>query len=546
LRLPGADRSTLPPAADSDGRLRSLTGRASAAGIGIADLHCPARRRALVCVDRASRANPFSEILMAHRLTKLLALALSGLIVAVTAGCGGNNEDDNPPPPPAAQTAQIRALHASASTPAVDVYVNGGAVAQNIAVGNQTGFATVPAAATRVQIAATGTPVSSAPIDVSVPARSTLRYSVVAIGDATQTSGPERLQAVVIEDDAAGPGRDNAQLRVVHGAPTAGPVDVFVTSPTAALPATPTIANLTFSSVSPAVGSPPLTLAGGEYRIRVRPAGQNTIVYDSGLIRLEPNTDLIAVAVRDVGPGPSQSPVQMLIFPSTGSATFVRDQRVSLRAAHYIANLPPVDVFLKAPDAANDAALNRIAAGLAYPSETAYLPFAQGTYDLSAALVNTANGILNADDVVLTRGNSYSAFAIGLLNGPGGQAPQWKLFTDDRTPVTGQAKVRVIHLAPDAPPVDVVTLNAGVIGQRLVTNLAYANATTAPLTVAPGTYTLAIVPTGANTPLLPSATGVNVTLAAGDVKTIVAVGALAPSAINPPAQAIQLRVLDDK
>jgi len=30
------------------------------------------------------------------------------------------------------------------------------------------------------------------------------------------------------------------------------------------------------------------------------------------------------------------------------------------------------------------------------------------------------------------------------------------------------------------------------------------------------------------------------------VKTIVAVGALAPMAINPPAQPIQLRVLDDK
>jgi hypothetical protein len=482
---------------------------------------------------------------MAHPLTKLLAFALGGMIVAVTAGCGGD-DDDNPPPPPAPTTAQIRAIHASANTTAVDVFVNGTQISQGTAAGQQTGFATVPSGPTRIQIANAGAPVSTAPIDISVPLNSALRYTAVAVGDSTQTSGPERLQAVLIEDGGASPGSDNVKLRVVHGAPGVGPVDVFLSAAAGALPAAPTFANLTFSAVAPASAQPAHNIVAGEYRIRIRPSGQNTILYDSGLIRLEPNTDLVAVAMRDAGPGPSESPMQMLIFPSTGSANFVRDQRASLRVAHYIANLPPIDVFLKAPDTANDAVLNRIAAGLTFPGETAYLEFAQGPYDLSAALVNTATGILNVDDLTLTRGTSGSAFAIGLLNGTGAQAPQWKVFADDRTAVAGQAKVRVIHLVPDAPPVDVVTVSGGLIGQRLVTNLAYANATSTPLTLAPGTYTLAIVPTGANTPLLPTATGVTVTLSAEDVKTIVAVGALAPLAINPPAQPIQLRVLDDK
>ena len=145
---------------------------------------------------------------------------------------------------------------------------------------------------------------------------------------------------------------------------------------------------------------------------------------------------------------------------------------------------------------------------------------------MSAALVNTLNGIADLSGVTLDRGKSVSVFAIGLVNGSGGQAPVMKAYVDDRTPIAGQAKVRVIrYFVTDPPPVDLVTLNGGVIAQRLVTNLAYADATATPLTLAPGDYTLAVVPTGASMPLLPAG-GVPVTFAAGDVQTVVAVGAL--------------------
>jgi len=116
-------------------------------------------------------------------------LALAGAaLLATLAGCGG--DDDNPPPAPAPGTVQIRALHASATTPPVDVYINGAAIGTNVAVGNQTGFATVPTGSTRVQIARNGSAVSTAPIDFAVPLNSGLRYTAVAVGDATQTTGP--------------------------------------------------------------------------------------------------------------------------------------------------------------------------------------------------------------------------------------------------------------------------------------------------------------------------------------------------------------------
>jgi hypothetical protein len=215
--------------------------------------------------------------------------------------------------------------------------------------------------------------------------------------------------------------------------------------------------------------------------------------------------------------------------------------RASLRVAHFAPDVPAVDVFLKSPGAANSTS-NRLLQNVTFPAATAYSSENAGTYDVSVALAGTLTGVVNLNGANLAGGSSTSVFATGLLGGTGTQALALRAYADDRTPVTGKAKVRVIHLSPDAPAVDVVVLTGGAIAARPVTNLAYPNATATPLLLDPGTYTLAVVPTGATTPVLPSAAGVPVTLAAGDVETIVAVGALAA----PGAQPFQLKVLDDR
>ena len=89
--------------------------------------------------------------------------------------------------------------------------------------------------------------------------------------------------------------------------------------------------------------------------------------------------------------------------------------------------------------------------------------------------------------------------AIGLLGASGAQALRLAAYADDRTPVAGQAKVRVIHLSPDAPAVDVVVLNGAAIAARPVQNLAFPNATVSPLVLAPGSYTLGVTATGSST-----------------------------------------------
>ncbi len=77
--------------------------------------------------------------------------------------------------------------------------------------------------------------------------------------------------------------------------------------------------------------------------------------------------------------------------------------------------------------------------------------------------------MLTLKGAALGANSSTSVFAIGLLGGAGPQALQLQAFADDRTPLEGKAKVRVLHLSPDAPAVDVVALDGnGTIAATLV------------------------------------------------------------------------------
>jgi hypothetical protein len=268
-------------------------------------------------------------------------------------------------------------------------------------------------------------------------------------------------------------------------------------------------------------------------------AGQTAIAYDSGTVALAAGSDIVLVAVPETGA--SLSPIQLLLAPKGAAAAFVRDTRANLRVGHFSPNVPAVDVFLKAPGAANSAA-NRVLQGVTFPVDSGFLVIPSGTYDASVALAGSLDGVLNLNGAALARGSSTSVFAIGLLNGSGPQALRLATYTDDRAPIAGQAKVRVIHLSPDAPAVDVVSLTGSTIAARVVTNLAFPNATTQSLALAPGSYSLGVTATGQNTVVASQ----NFTLAAGDVVTIAAVGCLSTTGACAGGQSFQFKVLNDR
>lgn len=461
--------------------------------------------------------------------------AVAAAALTLTA-CGVFDDDDDAAPAPVAQ-AQLRAIHASADTPAVDVFINGTRALSGVTFGQASAFNAVAPGNTRVQVALANQAAAAGPIDVSAPLVANRDYTAIAIGSGA--TGPTRLQAVLIDDAGTAPAAGQVKLRVVHGAPAVGAVDIFVTAPGDALPATPTIPALAFGQQAPAVAQAALSVPAGSYRVRARVTGQTAVAFDSGAITLAAGTDAVLVAVPDAGP--SLSPIQLLLAPKGGTAAFVRDGRAALRVAHLSPTVPAVDVFLKAPGAAN-ATSNRALANVTFPQDSGFIAVDAGTYDASVALAGSLNGVLNLNGAALARGSSTSVFAIGLLNGTGAQALRLATFADDRAPVAGQAKVRVIHLSPDAPAVDVVALANGAIASRPVTNLSFPNATTTSLTLPPGSYTLGVTPTGQGT-VVASQT---FALAAGDVVTIAAVGCLQTTGACAGGQAFQFKVFNDR
>ncbi len=442
----------------------------------------------------------------------LMVLALAA-ITQFTTACHDSNDT---------QTTELRAIHASSDAPNVDVIVNGATKLTNVPYETASAFLTIPAGTTTLMVNPTGT--STSVIDTSVALAADQQYTAIVLGLA-ESSAPqgEQIQAVLVDDPGNAPASGNVKVRVVHGAPGVPTVDIYVTAPGASLPASPTIPALTYTSVAPASGSKALEVTGGSYEIRATVTGDQTktVVFDSGSVSLPANADLLITAI----PASGVSPVGLLVAPAGASASVIADSRTAIRVGHLSPNVPAVDVSL------DDSGTSTSALSLtnvSYPTVAGYSILPAASYDASVALAsNPATPVLTLAGAALAANTSTSVFAIGLLGGTGTQALHLAAFADDRAPVEGKAKVRVLHLAPDAPAVDVVALGSGgAIAATLLSDLAYPNATKTDLEVAPGSYNLAVVPTGMTTPVLPTAAGVAVTLTAGQVVTVAAIGCL--------------------
>lgn len=192
--------------------------------------------------------------------TPALALALLGAVAL--GGC----DDDDPTSP--ATTAQLRVVHASPDAPNVDVLVDGAAALTNVPFGAASAYLNVPAGTRELQVRATGTTTTVIDADAQLVAGDA--YTVLATGLVAN------IAPLVLEDDLALPATGNAKVRLVHAAPGAGTVDIYVTAPTADLAtATPTLAAVPFRAASDYLQVP-----AGTYRVRVTPTGTKTVAID--------------------------------------------------------------------------------------------------------------------------------------------------------------------------------------------------------------------------------------------------------------------------
>lgn len=428
-------------------------------------------------------------------LNGLLALGLLTTLLACS------SSDD----PVASAPAKVRVLHGSADAPNVDVRLNGTVVASNVAFKGATPFLSVNPGRADLKINVAGT--TTAALAATPDFESGKYYTVMAVDQVSA------IKPLLIAEEATGPAAGNLRVRVVHAAPQAPRVDVYVTSPAATLEtSTPTLSDVPFQGVSNALEIPAAT-----YRIRITGTGSKSPVYDSGSVPLAAGADLVLTALPE---SLGASPVTLLGLTRTVSAPTleVSDSRALLRAKHASPDAPSVDILVNGA-----AALT----GVSFPTLSEYLPISNGATNLKVNVAGSDTTVINAD-LTLDARKAYSVFAVDLVS-----TISAVVVEDDlRAPTLGKAKLRAIHLSPDAPNVDV-----WVNGSRVLTDVPF-KAASAYLEVPAGATTVEITVAGTTTVVLQA----NPTLSGGSIYTAAAVGTL--SAV--PSKPLTLNLSQDK
>ena len=188
--------------------------------------------------------------------------------------------------------AEVRVIHASPDAPAVDVFVDGSAVLEDVTFTTVSDYLSLPAGSYDVAVAPAGAGVGSAVIDTSLTVDADTDYTVAA---ANQLANIEPV--VFVDDNEADGPTGLSRLRVVHLSPDAPAVDIVQTDG----PGVGGGENIVVSDLSYQNASGYLDLPPADYEFEVRAAGTDQSVATVPLDP-EPGATYTAFAVGLLSP----------------------------------------------------------------------------------------------------------------------------------------------------------------------------------------------------------------------------------------------------
>ena len=423
---------------------------------------------------------------------------------------------------------RLRALHASPDAPAVNIRVNGAQALGAVDYAQGSGFLPVMES-TRVQVEAIVPGGNAIVIDENLSLQFSTDYTVIAAGEVA-----DPVDALLISnpsDTPIAPGSFRAQ--VVHAAPGAPPVDVYVTEPGASLANSATLNDspLAFEQFTARA-----ELATGSYQIRVTLAGNaGAVVYDSGTLQLPAAADLLIAAVANTGPG--ASPIQLVALDGE-SANLLRDAATpaSVVAVHASPDAPAVDL-LADDDATATVESLTLARNVYFPNACRIdsVP-APGSYGLSVTATGNPGVVALQFDLAPQKADVFTAIVTGYLSGTPAIRPI-ALATNVRSVVT-EARLRITHASPGTGAVDLYLLADGADLNAATTSFAAVpfGADTGVLSIAPGSYDIYVTPAGNR-----GVVAIEVqdfTLSGGEVLDVIARDALTNGSEGPLPQLI--------
>ncbi|MEQ9463359.1 MAG: DUF4397 domain-containing protein, partial [Haliea sp.] len=390
------------------------------------------------------------------RLRRSICLAA---VLAAIVGCSDSSDSPAqpevaPPPPPEVQPAQLRVTHAAPDAPDVNVYVNGEAALEDVAFRQSSGLITIdnPGA---IEVEVRGLLPDGSEVSVIGPVELVLeegvRTDVVAYDTLFDAEGNLNIKAKVLDPVTIEDAIADVRVSVMHAAPAAGDVDIYVTGPDELL-ASVTPIDAGFGDALGPLALQPDT----DYRVRITGDGSDAVVYDSGTLSFPAGTEVLVLAINNTFKVGS-NPVNLLAAGAESAAEILDPGMGSaVRVVHNSADTPAVDVIV---DGAT------VLAGVPFPGASAYsdIEVPAGTYNVVvAASADNSIAPINAD-LTLEQSDSYTVLAIGSFAANSIAA---LVTNDDRRNIATAARVEVIHgssIVAGEIPVDVYLTTDGVI-----------------------------------------------------------------------------------
>lgn len=412
----------------------------------------------------------------------LRAGAMAAVLFAV--GCSdGDNNSYSPPPP----TSSVRFIHASPDAPNVNVEGAGSTLVGDLAYKEASAFQTffIETLNVRVDgIVPGGVATVIGPVDLTLDPDTA--YSVIAIGEVAE------IDALVLAEPITPVAAGSVRAQVVHGAPNAPAVDVYVTAPGTDLAQEAPLGSFAFGE-----DLGPVTVPAADYQIRVTlPGDPASVVFDSGTVSLPDGGDLLVIAVQNTGPG--GAPISLVVADGSGSFEVLdASTPAAVRVIHASPDAPSVDVIV------NDDTANPVLSGVPYLAFSGYLGLPPATYNFKVTPENNPGVVVIDADLELEAGVLYSVYATDVLS-----AITPLVLVDDNRPIATEARVRILHLAPGAGPVDIyVTAPGADIGVAVpaITGFEFGEET-GYLSLAAGSFDVTVTAAGTKTVAIGPAT----------------------------------------
>ena len=456
------------------------------------------------------------------KLFKGLAVGASALLMQA---CGVIDDDDNDSSSnQPVGTAKVQVIHASPDAPAVNVIAGGATLLEEFDYGIASPRLEVDAGTLEVEVQGLlpdgSTPSVIGPVGVSL--MDNFEYTILAVNDVAE------IEPLIVNRQTSPIADGQLRAQVIHAAPDAPLVDVYVTAPSADLAESAALGTIDFKA-----GFGPIDVDAGDYRIRVTAAGDaSQVVFDSGTVALAAGLNLTIAAIENTLTG--DAPINLLVATSEGSF-IIQDSAATadVRVVHASPDAPAVDVYVN--DGAEPAIVN-----LAYPDFTDFIPLAADTYNFKVTATGAAIGTAVIDaDVPLEQGEFYSVLAVNEL-----ATIEPLLLNSDRRRVATAAKVQIVHGSPSAGTVDIYVTAPGTdisTVEPAISGFEFKDTTGGFISLPGGTYDITVTPTGTTD----AAIDLNdIQLDAGGLYTVIARDAARPT---PGDSALPLGVilLDD-